>query len=128
MSSKPNHRLSKTRQGQRSHAKQRFQERFQLEMNRDRIHEIENNIISGKAVAIESKGGKTNYFVEVEGRLVIVGYDPATHRVATALPAEYIRKISPKMLVLAHFRLLRSEQERVIADITSGKARLVRHK
>jgi hypothetical protein len=117
--------LSKVRQGQRSHAKQRFKQRFDLEMNRDRIHEIERKICNRQAVAIESRHGKENYFVEIDGKLIVVGYDGATHRVVTALPDEYLQNLSPTTVKLARLKLLPSEQSRVLGDIIAGKARLL---
>jgi hypothetical protein len=102
-------KLSKIRQRQRSHAKRRFQQRFNLALNRDRIHEIERKIGIGQAVVIESKNGKTNYFVEVEGDLIAVGYDPATHRVVTALPNDYLRRVPSEKVLLARLKLLPSE-------------------
>ena len=122
----PPHDRSTARQAQRKHAKQRLLERFELNLNRDQIHELERKITGGQSFGVNSKSGKTNHFVEFQGRLILVGYDPTTRRIATALPDEYLRKVPPEILVLARVRLLEAEQQRVLEDIVTGKGRLVR--
>jgi hypothetical protein len=117
--------LSTARRRQRRHAKSRFQERFQLDLNRDSIHEIEEKIAAGDAVATDCRDGKTNYLVEVHGALILIGFDPVTHRIVTALPEERLHKLAPELITLARARLLPSEQERVIAEIRAGNARLL---
>ena len=58
---------------QRAHAKLRFEQRFALQMNRDRIHEIERKIASGQVVLVERRPQVKNYLVAVEGELIAVG-------------------------------------------------------
>ena len=57
---------------------------------------------------------------------MVVGYDRATHRVVTVLPENYMKRLPPEMVSRARLKLVPSEQERVIADILSGKAVLLR--
>ena len=67
MKRKASEEVSRIRERQRSQAKERFLERFDLQLNRDRLHEIEKKIASGQVLHIESKGGRRNYFVAVGG-------------------------------------------------------------
>jgi hypothetical protein len=125
MSSNDPQELSRARQQQRAHAKQRLQERFQMDMNRDQLHALERKISAGEAVAIESKNGKINYFVEIAGKLVLVGYDPVTHRIVTALPDDYLRKIPPELVTLARAKLFAAAQQTILDAIAAGAGRLV---
>jgi hypothetical protein len=47
--------LGKARQAQRNYAKKRLSDRFQLDVNRDQIHELASKIIAGQALRVESK-------------------------------------------------------------------------
>ncbi len=96
-----------------------------MDMNRDEIHALERKISAGEAVCVESKSGRNNYFMEIAGKLVLVGFDPITHRIVTALPDGYLRKIPPELVTLARARLLASVQQTILDKITSGAARLV---
>jgi hypothetical protein len=126
MKSKATGKLTKNRRRQRAHAKKRFLQRFALDMNRDRIHEIETKIASGQVVCLGDKHpGLRNYLVEVEGRLVAVGYSRPTHRVVTALPDDYLRKVPPETISRARLKLLDAEQQRVISLIKDGSAELL---
>jgi hypothetical protein len=125
MKRKPSEKLSQIRERQRSHAKKRFLERFDLELNRDRLHEIEKKIASGQVMRIGSKAGRRNYFVEVDGKLVVVGYAPSTQRVVTALPQDYIDKLSSELVTRARFTLLQSAKEQTLAAIAAGHAKLL---
>jgi hypothetical protein len=117
--------LSRIREKQRSHAKLRFEQRFEIELNRDRLHEIEKKIASGQAVHVESKNNRRNYLVEVDGELIVVGYAPSTHRVVTALPNDYLEKLPPQVVTQARFQLLPSAREAVKASIAAGDAALI---
>jgi hypothetical protein len=114
--------LSAIRQRQRAHAKLRFSQRFELDLNRDRIHEIEQLIGDGHVFGIRTKNGNATFLVAVEGRLVAVAYDYRTQRVVTALPDNHVQELPPEMLVRARLRLLPSERERLVADILEGRA------
>jgi hypothetical protein len=111
MKRKPSKKQSQIRERQGSHTKKRFLERFDMELNRDRLHEIEKKIASGQVMRIESKAGRRNYFVEVDGKLIVVGYAPLTQRVVTALPQDYVVKLSGELVTRARFTLLQSAKE-----------------
>ena len=110
--------LSLIRHCQRSHAKKRFEQRFALNMNRDRLYEIEKKIASGQTVQIERRPQISNYFVAIEGKLVAVGYNKLTKRVVTALPDDYVARLPPGLVHFARLRLLNDETG-VISDILS---------
>lgn len=98
--------LSEIRRCQRAHAKLRFEQRFALQMNRDRIHEIERKIASGQVVLVERRLQVRNYLVEVQGELIAVGYNTLTKRVVTALPESYRQTLPAQLVYLARVRLL----------------------
>jgi hypothetical protein len=112
--------ISEIRRSQQSHAKKRFEQRFALTMNRDRIYEIEKKIASGQAIQIECRPQIRNYFVAIEGTLVAIGYNTFTKRVVTALPDDYLTKLPPGLVHMARFKLLQDETG-VISDILSGR-------
>jgi hypothetical protein len=112
-------RLSEIRRCQRAHAKKRFEERFGLTMNRDRIYEIEKRISDGQVIKIECRPQVRNYFVAVEGKLIAVGYNTFTKRVVTALPDDYVTKLPSGLVHLARLKLL-ADESGVISDILSG--------
>lgn len=124
----PNPRtIARTRQ--RVHAKLRFQQRFDLHVNRDQIREIEQNIASGRAILIESKTGTVrNYFAEVDGHLLAVGYRRSTRRVVTALPIEYLAQLPPEQVETARVLLVAAAADRTIADILGGAAKRLHEK
>lgn len=109
-------RLSELRRCQRAHAKKRFEQRFALNMNRDRLYEVEKRIASRQAIQIECRPQVTNYFVAIEGKLIAVGYNRLTKRVVTALPDDYVAKLPTGVVHFARFRLLNDEAG-VISDI-----------
>lgn len=117
--------VSAIRQKQRAHAKRRFSQRFDLNLNRDRIREIERMIGTTRAIAVPSKDCHSNYLVGVEGRLIVVGYNQQTHRLVTALPDVCLEQLPPETVRLARLRLLSAEQDKVVADILAGKAQLL---
>jgi hypothetical protein len=125
MKQKPSKELSQIRERQRSHAKKRFLQRFDMELNRHRLHEIEEKIASGQVMRIESKAGRRDYFVEVDGKLVVVGYAPSTQRVVTALPKEYLSKLPSELVTRARFTLLQSAKEQTLAAIAAGHAKFL---
>src|SRR3954451_8681725 len=106
---RPSENLSRIRRYQRSHAKKRFSERFGLTVNRDLLREIEQKIATGEVILIEKKPQIRNYLVAVEGKLVAVGYNTFTKRVVTALPDDYMEKLSIDMIHGARVKLLQDE-------------------
>ena len=112
--------VSAIRKAQRAHAKKRFEQRFALKMNRDRIHQIETKIASGQVVLIECRPQIRKYFVAIEGRLIAVGYRTFTKRLVTALPDGYVDKLPPGLIHIARLRLLEDETG-ILADISSGR-------
>ena len=125
MDRKQSKKRSQIREHQRSHAKKRFLQRFDMQLNRDRLHEIEKKIASGQVIRIKSKAGRRNYFVEVDGKLIVVGYAPETQRVVTALPDEYLDKLPCELVTRARFTLLPSAKEQTLAAIGTGHAKLL---
>lgn len=125
MKQKPSKKQSQIRQRQRSHAKKRFLERFGMELNRDRLHEIEKKIASGQVIRIESKAGRRDYFAEVDGKLIVVGYAPSTQRVVTALPQDYVDKLPRELVTQARFALLQSAKEETMEAIATGHAKFL---
>ena len=108
---------------QRAHAKRRFQERFGLILNRDRIREIEHKIAKGQSLLIVAKSSKhKNFFVEVEGKLIAVGYRNTTNRIVTALPEDYVGKLPPEMVAEARLVLLPEHTQAGISEILAGRA------
>ncbi len=105
-------KMSAIRAAQRQHAKKRFQQRYSVSMNRDRIYEIEKMIANNKAILIERRPPIRNYFVAVDGKLVAIGYNAQTKRVVTALPDAYIEQLPAEFVQKARLRLL--------GDKTSG--------
>lgn len=116
-------KLTEIRIRQRVHAKRRFEQRFNLVLNRDQIHEIEKKIDGNQAICIEAKKRNLkNFFVEVEGKIIAVGYDSSTHRVVTALPDGYLAELPPEIVAAAHLLLLPAEAQHIISEILDGRA------
>lgn len=120
---KPPKELSRIRERQRAHAKLRFQQRFDLTLNRDQMREIERKITSGQLILVERKTRTLRtYLIEVEGRLVAIGYNSRTKRVVTALPETYLESLPPETVLWAKLRLLPGEAANVMDLIERGKA------
>ncbi|GEM_PF-6820154 len=126
MRHRPNPSLIKKRTAQRAHAKKRFQQRFDLDLNRDRIHAIELRIQHRQAIQVGKRSsGRSTWLVEVDRKLVLVAYDKTTQRLVTALPEECLENVPPETLRIARIWLLPQVQEEIAADILSGKATLI---
>jgi hypothetical protein len=123
---KPPKKLSRARQRQRAHAKRRFQERFDITLNRHQMRDIEQKITRGEAVLIDSTmAPRMNYFVEVDGRLVAVGYNCRTKRVVTALPNTYVEQLDPELVSWAKVQLIPGVAAHVLGLIQCGDAEVV---